>query len=728
MEMEMRIGFGTFRLRNHADAVRTVCAAIRTGYRLIDTAQVYQNEEAVGDAVQQAGVPRSSLFITTKVSPKVMTSQNAVYLSVLESLKKLKTDYIDLVLIHWPGTSKRDIKIPNTDNRLAAWHALEQLKQEGKVREIGVSNFTPAHLKEILQEGSVTPFLNQLEIHPLCIPWETMRFCTENGIRLQAYSSLGEGELVKTPENGGDARLGKVLDDIAERYSCSRAQLLLRWALQHNISLIPKSSSEVRMKENLDLGYFTIGNDDMEILDNLTETGGFAQKKYCWDPSTSDDDDDFMVEDDEEFDFEYEDEDNEEPDVDLENKYYSAKGLKEDTPLDAIKEFEALIAAEEEKGDWGFKANKQICKIAFKLGRYDLVLKQYPVLLAYIKSAVSRNYSEKSINNILDFMSTATDMKFLEEFYSLTLDCLNENKNDRLWVKTNLKLAKLWLDRKEFARLGKILRELRASCQTDEGEDDQKKGTLLLEIYALEIQMHTETKNNKKLKALYQQCLSVKSAIPHPRIMGVIRECGGKMHMSESEWEMAQTDFFEAFKNYDEAGSPQRIACLKYLVLANMLMESQINPFDSQETKPYKNDADIVAMTNLVNAYQRKDIFEFEKILRDNRRTIMDDTFIRTYINGVLKNIRTQVLIKLIKPYTRIEIPFISKQLNVPAQDVEDLLVGLILDCKISGQIDQVNSRLELFSKSVDSELYASLDKWSKNVDSLYKTAATKIM
>lgn len=217
--------------------------------------------------------------------------------------------------------------------------------------------------------------------------------------------------------------------------------------------------------------------------------------------------------------------------------------------------------------------------------------------------------------------------------------------------------------------------------------------------------MYTATKNSKKLKALYQQCLSVKSAIPHPRIMGVIRECGGKMHMSEKEWDQAQTDFFESFRNYDEAGSVQRIQVLKYLVLANMLMESQINPFDSQETKPYKNDPQIVAMTNLVSAYQRRDIREFEKILRDNRATIMDDPFIRDYIDDVLKNIRTQVLIRLIKPYTRIEIPFISRQLNIPAQDVEDLLVGLILDKKIAGHIDQVNQRLELQRQYVASSL-----------------------
>jgi COP9 signalosome complex subunit 2 len=111
-------------------------------------------------------------------------------------------------------------------------------------------------------------------------------------------------------------------------------------------------------------------------------------------------------------------------------------------------------------------------------------------------------------------------------------------------------------------------------------------GTQLLEVYALEIQMYTTTKNNKKLAHLYTQALQIQSAIPHPRIMGVIRECGGKMHMAQREWEKARTDFFEAFKNYDEAGAQRRIQCLKYLVIANMLMNSNINPFDSQVPLP----------------------------------------------------------------------------------------------------------------------------------------------
>ena len=187
----------------------------------------------------------------------------------------------------------------------------------------------------------------------------------------------------------------------------------------------------------------------------------------------------------------------------------------------------------------------------------------YKQMLTYIKSAVTRNYSEKSINAILDVISSSTDTEFLEEFYSTTLQALEAIQNEvrrpapttgaahtgltsfpatapwprhpaqRLWFKTNLKLAKLWLDRGEYGRLSKILKPLHKACQTESGEDDTKKGTQLLEIYALEIQMHTALRNNKRLKELYLQSLRIKSAIPHPRIMGVIRECGGKMHMME---------------------------------------------------------------------------------------------------------------------------------------------------------------------------------------------------
>ena len=168
------------------------------------------------------------------------------------------------------------------------------------------------------------------------------------------------------------------------------------------------------------------------------------------------------------------------------------------------------------------------------------------------------------------------------------------------------------------------------------------------------------------------------------------------MHLREQEYEKAHIDFFEAFKNYDEPGSPRRITCLKYLVLANMLMRSTINPFDSQEAKPYKDNPDIQAMTNLIGAYQNNNIKEFENILQKNRQSIMDDPFIREHIEILLRTIRTKVLMKLIKPYTKIRIQFLAQELNIDLDEVENLLVGCILDQTIRGKIDQVQHVLEL--------------------------------
>ncbi|KAG5629030.1 hypothetical protein H5410_000747 [Solanum commersonii] len=455
----------------------------------------------------------------------------------------------------------------------------------------------------------------------------------------------------------------------------------------------------------------------------------------------------------EDYGFEYSDEEQEEQDVDIENQYYNSKGMVETDPKGALEGFAEVVHMEPEKAEWGFKALKQTVKLYYKLGKFKEMMDSYREMLTYIKSAVTRNYSEKCINGIMDFVSGSASQNFglLQEFYQTTLKALEEAKNERLWFKTNLKLCKIWFDMGEYGRMSKILKELHKSCKKEDGTDDEKKGTQLLEVYAIEIQMYTETKNNKKLKELYNKALSVKSAIPHPRIMGIIRECGGKMHMAERKWAEAATDFFEAFKNYDEAGNHRRIQCLNgsvphvpldvgfvkyvavcsedmYLVLANMLMESEVNPLMAKKlNRNYKNDPEILAMTNLIAAYQRNEILEFEKIIKSNRRTIMDDPFIRNYIEDLLRKVRTQVLLKLIKPYTRIRIPFISKELNVPEKDVEDLLVSLILDNRIDGHIDQVNGLLECRDRSKGMKKYTAIDKWNTQLRSLYQTVGNKV-
>ncbi|ORZ36675.1 hypothetical protein BCR44DRAFT_1432383 [Catenaria anguillulae PL171] len=373
----------------------------------------------------------------------------------------------------------------------------------------------------------------------------------------------------------------------------------------------------------------------------------------------SDFDDDFM-DDVDEADFEYEEDDSEnDDDIDLENVYYGAKALIEDDQEEALAKFQSVVDGEPEPGKWAFKAHKQLFKVTFRSGNLPAALTHYRNLLAIVPTAVSRNDSEKSINNLLDLVSgqslsgraaaQCSDLTFLEH--------------------TNLKLAKLYLDRGEYARLAKVIKLLHAKCRGDAAatgnpSDDQRQGTQLLEIYALEIQMYSQTKNNKKLKELYAQCLAIKSAIPSPRIMGIIRECGGKMYMSEGNWKEANAAFFDSFKNYDDAGSSARIQVLKYLVLSSMLAESDINPFDSQETKPYKTDSEIVAMTDLVAAYQRKDIREFEKILRKNHATIMSDAFIREYIDDVLRSIRSQAIVSIIQPYTRMDLGYLAQNLK----------------------------------------------------------------
>lgn len=252
-------------------------------------------------------------------------------------------------------------------------------------------------------------------------------------------------------------------------------------------------------------------------------------------------------------------------------------------------------------------------------------------------------------------------------------------------------------------------------CQHADGSTDQRKGTHLLEVYAIEIQMYTEQKNNKKLKELYQRALAITSAIPHPHILGVIRECGGKMHMAERNWEAAATDFFEAFKSFDEAGQPRRVQCLKYLVLANMLMESEVNPFDAHEARPFKSDPDILIIISLVAAYQRNSIIEFESLLKAHHAHISGDPFLRDYVDDLLKNIRTQVLMKLIMPFTRIRIPFISAQLNIAEGEVNDLLISLILDRRISAQLDQIDRVVELTTAFEDKFVPASheLERWA---------------
>jgi COP9 signalosome complex subunit 2 len=290
-------------------------------------------------------------------------------------------------------------------------------------------------------------------------------------------------------------------------------------------------------------------------------------------------------------------------------------------------------------------------------------------------------------------------------------------------LRLELKLAKVLFENKDFDALEKKLEAMHKECQLPDGSDDPSKGNQLMDIYALEISMFSAKGNNRKLKELYERALKIKG-LCNPRIAGIIHECGGKMHMRERNWAMANSDFFEAFKNYDDAGArKQSCQCLKYLVLANMLSGSDINPFHEQRAKSYQSNKEIEAMINLVDAYQRHDLKKFERELKQSKEAIMDDEFIADYIQDLMKKIRSEVLLDRIKPYTNITIPFIARELNVKNDDVVDLLVELILDGQVKGRIDQIHQILRLAGTKSSNDLkYQALSKWANQLNSLEKS------
>eukprot|EP00698_Gefionella_okellyi_P003734 TRINITY_DN13478_c0_g1_i1.p1 TRINITY_DN13478_c0_g1~~TRINITY_DN13478_c0_g1_i1.p1 ORF type:complete len:459 (+),score=134.67 TRINITY_DN13478_c0_g1_i1:69-1379(+) len=410
-----------------------------------------------------------------------------------------------------------------------------------------------------------------------------------------------------------------------------------------------------------------------------------------------------------------------------ENRYYNAKGSEDDGELDdALKAFEEVVEkeAEEEKGEWGFKALKHIVRILFKNGKYKEMMKKYKELLGYIKDAVTRNLSDKVINSLLDFVATGQNLDLLLEFYQATLDAARSN--ERLYFKTSLKLARLWFEKRSFDKVFAILVEAHKSCQQEDGTDDPKKSTQLLEVYALEIQCHGELNDFPKLQSAYQRCLRVKNAIPSPAVNGVIKEAGGKVNAHAGSWNAAFSSFFDAFHSFDEAGQSRRLQNLKYLCVANMMMLSNINPFESAETRPYKENAEIAPMVKLVAAFQAPNVDEFEQVLKEYKAELVDP-FMESFVPALYVNVRTQMLLKVIQPYTTVRIDFLAKALQVSAADVESMLVSLVLDCRVDGRIDQINKRLLVATRDNSAQKYNKLSYWVTQIGDFQRTIAAKV-
>lgn len=247
-------GLGVFKVEEGPELENAVKTAIKHGYRSIDTAAIYGNEEGVGRGIRQglkeAGIGREELFVTSKVWNADLGYEST--LAAYEtSLKKLNLDYLDLYLIHWPKEGKFK----------EGWRALETIYKEGRVKAIGVSNFQIHHLEELMADAEIKPMVNQVEYHPRLTQKELQQYCKQQGIQFEAWSPLMQGQLLDNPE----------LKAIADKYNKSIAQVILRWDLQNSVITIPKSTKEHRIVENASVFDFELTKEDMEQIDSLNQ-------------------------------------------------------------------------------------------------------------------------------------------------------------------------------------------------------------------------------------------------------------------------------------------------------------------------------------------------------------------------------------------------------------------------------------------------------------------------
>jgi len=244
------LGFGT-NVLSGSSGIQAIQAALDAGYRLIDTAQSYGNEEEVGQAVAESSVPREDIFITTKITDDNQGYQATVK-SLDVSLQKLRSDYVDLLLIHWPN-------ITNFDRSLTTWKALIALQEEGKAKSIGVSNYTPELIQRTIDSSGVIPMVNQVEFHPFLFQKEFMQYCLDNRIQLESYCPIARAEHADHP----------LLQQLSKKYGESPVQVILRWHLELDLIPIPRSSNPDHIKANTEIFNFSLTADEAAEMNAL---------------------------------------------------------------------------------------------------------------------------------------------------------------------------------------------------------------------------------------------------------------------------------------------------------------------------------------------------------------------------------------------------------------------------------------------------------------------------
>lgn len=427
------------------------------------------------------------------------------------------------------------------------------------------------------------------------------------------------------------------------------------------------------------------------------------------------DEDDFMISaDEEDFDFEYDDDDGEQNPVgddmetdddhsvefDAENKYYNAKAYKDEDPQESLLQFEQLYLTECE-GDWAFKAIKQAVKLSFALGDTSQLAEKLGLLLNKSQS-VSKSYAEKSLNNLIERFTLSNNAQLIE----LALKAMSkelQTVNERLWIKTNLKLANIYVadastNETHYHEATSLLGTLETALASS-----TTSSSLYLEVLALELELCLAANDMDRLRLVYAKTLQTSTAVPHPKIMGVIKSCGGRLYVDDLRWEEAAESFFESFQNFDEAGMIERLTSLQYYVLTCMLANTGINPFESQETKPYKDHPMMAPLVQLVSAFEIHDLDAFNHCVKKNESVLHKDHLMSQLLNLIVKSLLGHGILEIVKSYRSISLEYLCAQLAVDLAILVESIVHLILDGTLAHARLDVNKGY-LYVNHVDSK------------------------
>jgi len=415
-----------------------------------------------------------------------------------------------------------------------------------------------------------------------------------------------------------------------------------------------------------------------------------------------------------------------------ENLYYKSKSTIEDSVTEAEKELRRVVELDQaDRSEYGFKALKKIIKLMLKgviPSEPEQIIKDFKEMLTYA-NVVSVNMTEKGIGAVLDIAVTSKKLNLMEELAQLSGECFMKNKNERAWFRTNLKLVQTLFEAGQTESVSANLAKLIEWCELAPGVTNPKKESFLLEVLALKMQSSVsgDITGKNGLRRLVSRAAAIQSASPHPRTLATIHECTGKVMLYEHHWSDAKQEFFDAFKHYDESGSPRRLICLRYILLAALLENSEINPFESPETKSLVGHEEIKPVVALWNAFEALNVPEFNSAVQT---AFAKDPFGCNFVPLVIRSFQHLKIAELVKAYSKVRISFIADQLCISEPECENILVELIIDGRLKGIIDQVSRVLFVEEEGAheDDIKYDAMARWSHHVATISQSVSKKVL